>query len=185
VSSQFALPEPERVGAAIRLRPLWSTRSRCTHRPSPRSQGPETARLPPARRRLSAPWMLTLLTPSFHVGAGRAFTENVPTSDTLLSLCGTGASAPTSDRQLLPRTPLWSVRSRVSPQEPESSHRPLVLRAIRLEPDSPSREDGGTTQGAFDCVSYTCGHLPIRAAFQPHKSNVLRRRTEPRTMPPL
>jgi len=61
---------------------------------------PRATLLLPAWRRLSAPWMLTLRVPSFHIGTGRAFTKNDPTSDAPLSLSSTGASAPISDCQL-------------------------------------------------------------------------------------
>jgi hypothetical protein len=119
---QFALLGPGRVGAAIRSRPLRPIRSRCTLSPTPRVRGLGTALLLPARRRLSAPWMLTLRTPSFLVGAGRAFTENDPTSDALLSLRGTGVSAPTPTASYRPAR-LSGVQGRLSPL---SQDRPTV-----------------------------------------------------------
>jgi len=112
---QFALIEPAKVGAAIRSRPLQPTRSRCTLFPSLRARKPGAALLLPARRRLSAPWMLTPRTPSFHNGAGRAFTENDPTSDTSLSLRSTGASAPSvRPPALAPRATLERAKSSIT-----------------------------------------------------------------------
>jgi hypothetical protein len=132
---QFALLEPEKVGAAIRSRPLQPIRSRRTLFPSPRSRGPGAVPLLPARRRLSAPWMLTPRTPSFHVGAGRAFTENDPTSDAPLSLRSTGTSAPNFRRPALaPHATLEcakssvTARARIVPPSPRT-------RAICFEPD--------------------------------------------------
>jgi len=74
---QFALLEPGGVSAAIRLRPLRPTRLSMHPLPERGICRPGTARWLLARRRLSAPWMLTPRTPSFHVGAGRAFTETI------------------------------------------------------------------------------------------------------------
>jgi len=80
-----------------------------------------------ARRRLSTSWMLTLRAPSFHVGAGRAFTRPVPTSD---ASCRHPAPARRflPDRQLEPRALLSSARG-------------LFHREARIVPPSPRLEE--------------------------------------------
>jgi len=97
-----------------------------------------------ARRRLATSWMLTLRAPSFHVGAGRAFTRPVPTSDAFCRRPAPACRLLLPDRQLLPRVLLSSARGQF--------HRTtrIVPPSPRLEEPSPlSREDGGTTQGVF------------------------------------
>jgi len=102
----------------------------------------------PARRRLSTSWMLTLRAPSFHVGAGRAFTRCVPASDARCRLPAPVVGS-CSDRQLLPRVLLSSARgsvhreTRIVPPSPRVEE-PSASR----KPRWPAREDGGTTQGA-------------------------------------
>jgi len=132
----------------------------------------------PARRRLSAPWMLTLRTPSFHIGAGRAFTGNDPTSD---ALCRSTAPAvgSCSDRQLLPHMPLSSMRGQV---HRESQNRPTVP---SLEEPSPLTRRWRNDSRRLPSCRLPCEPPLIRAAFQPHGPDALRRLTEPRTMPPL
>jgi len=80
--------------------------------------------------------MLTLRTPSFHVGAGRAFTETIQPL-TLIVAPRHRRSAPSSDHQLPPCVPLWRTGS-VSPREPGSSHRPLVV-VMRMTNDRTRR----------------------------------------------
>jgi len=85
----------------------------------------------PARRRLTTSWMLTLRAPSFHVGAGRAFTSFVRSSDA-------SRRRPAPDRRLHLRRPAGapcvSLERAKSPvtDRPESSHRPLALRSHLL-----------------------------------------------------
>jgi hypothetical protein len=112
--------------------------------PSPRARllpDPEPRDCFLARRRLSAPWMLTLRAPSFHIGAGRAFTENNPTSDALcrstapvVGSCPTASYCPTCHSRA--REVRFTARARIVPPSP------------RWRSHLPSREDGGTTQGA-------------------------------------
>jgi hypothetical protein len=83
------------------------------------------------RRRLSTPWTLTLRAPSFHVGAGRAFTRCFPTSDAPLSSPGT-------DGRLLfrpPAPPPCAALERMRfgfTERPESFHRLLGWRSHLL-----------------------------------------------------
>jgi hypothetical protein len=149
--------------------------------PSPQarlSSDPEPRDCFLARRRLSAPWMLTLRTPSFHIGAGRAFTENDPTSD---ALCRSTAPAvgSCSDRQLLPHMPLSSMRGQV---HRESQNRPTVP---SLEEPSPLTRRWRNDSRRLPSCRLPCEPPLIRAAFQPHGPDALRRLAEPRTMPPL
>jgi len=84
-----------------------------------------------ARRRLATSWMLTLRAPSFHVGAGRAFTRCVPISD---ASCRHSAPArrlllPTSSFGLVCCSRAHGVRFT---ERPESFHRPLAKRSHLL-----------------------------------------------------
>jgi len=142
---------------------------------SPRA--PSRALLP-ARRRLSAPWMLTLLAPSFHVGAGRAFT-GIARPLTLFV-------APRHRCRLLFRAPADAPYASLAHGvgfHRESQGRPTV---------PPSRGPRGNSTGRWRndperLLSYRlpCELTPMRVAFQPRGPSVLRRRTQPRIMPPL
>jgi hypothetical protein len=183
---QFALLELETVDAAIRSHPLRSICFRCTLSPNRGLCRPGTTRLLPAWRRLSAPWMLTLLVPSFHVGTGKAFTENNPPSDALPSLRSTGCrllSFPTTSFGLVRHSGACEVQ--FAPREPESSHRPLAIE------EPPSRAGWPVTRRwRNDSERLSSRQLPcepplIRTPFQPRGPDALRRPTKPRTMPPL
>jgi len=94
--------------------------------PSPQAlvyEAPEPRILLPAWRRLSAPWMLTLRTPSFADGAGRAFTENDLTSDapcrSAAPVCRLLFRPPASaSRAFLAREVGFTARARIVPPSP-------------------------------------------------------------------
>jgi len=180
---QFALLGLGRVGAAIRSRPLRPLRS-STH---PLSRDHDLRDLEPrcafAWQRLSAFWMLTLRAPSFHVGAGRAFAENDPTSDVLCRLVAPARWLQTNCPLLLGML-LSSLPSHVD-------------RETRIVPPSPRFEEPSSRAGwpvtrrwRNDSERLPSYQLPcelplIRMAFHPCKPDTLRRRTESRIMPPL
>jgi hypothetical protein len=140
---------------------------------------PTRSRALSTRRRLSTSWMLTLRAPSFHVGAGRAFTSCVPTSDAPCRL-------PAPACRLLfrpPAPPPCSALERTrfgSTERPESFHRPLAWRS-HLPVTRRWRNDSRRLP------SYRIFCLPpqVHAAFQLRTLDVSRRRTDSNDMPSL
>jgi len=122
--------------------------------------------------------VLTLRTPSFHVGAGRAFTENYPTSDALCHSAAPACRLLSPTNQLPLATALYHAESD-SPQESESPHRPLV------EPGRAVTRRWRNDSERLSSCRLLCELALIEAAFQPPGPDVLRRRTEPITLPLL
>jgi len=156
-AAQFALLGPGGVDVAIRWRPLRSIRSPRTLCPRAETYFGTKPSMLSARRRLATSWVLTLRAPSFHVGAGRAFTRCVPTSDVS---CRHPAPA---RRLLLPTASFSLVRcSRAYgvsfTERPESFHRPLVWRSHLL-----CREKMEERLEASSVVS-----KPLPASADPH-----------------
>jgi hypothetical protein len=132
-----------------------------------------------ARRRLSTSWMLTLRAPSFHVGAGRAFTRYVPTSDA-------SCRHPAPARRFLLRRParascaaLERTRS-VSPRGQNRSTVPTFGGAI----SSVARRWRNDSRRLLSCRTL-CLLPQIHTAFQPCIPSASRRRTEPFVVPSL
>jgi hypothetical protein len=132
-----------------------------------------------ARRRLATSRMRTLRTPSFHIGAGRAFTKCIPTSD---APCRLPAPAV---RLLLrpPAPPPFATLERTRfgfTERPESFHRPLAWRShlpcTRRWRNDPRR-----------LPLYRIDYLlsQIHSAFQPHGPGASRRLTDLNDMPSL
>jgi len=126
----------------------------------------------PARRRLSTSWMLTLRAPSLHVGAGRAFTRPVPTSD---APCRHPAPA----SRLLLRPPASApcaaleLTKSVSPSDQNRSTVPSLRGAI----SSFTRRWRNDSRRLPSCRTL-CLPPQIPAAFQPRAPDASRRRTE-------
>jgi len=135
-----------------------------------------------ARRRLSTPWMRTLRAPSFHAGAGRAFTRCVPSSDTSMSSRGTGASAPSPTASGGPARRSWACEVQ-STARPGSSHRPLAEGPPAQR--WPAREDGGTTRGACRRIGVPACLRRSARRFHPRAPGAFRHRTKSRRMPSL
>jgi len=97
-------------------------------------------------------------------GAGRAFTRCVPSSDASLSSHGTGASAPSPTASSGPRVPLWDTWSPFHRRDQNRSTVPSLE-----EPSPRSREDGGTTRGAFRRIGVTaCLRRSTRRFIRAH-----------------
>jgi len=123
--------------------------------------------------------MLTLRAPSFHVGAGRAFTRCVPTSDA-------SCRHPAPARRFLLRPPasascaaLEHTRS-VSPRDQNRSTVPSLRGAI----SSVARRWRNDSRRLPSC-RILCLPPQIHTAFQPRTPDASRRRTESLVMPSL
>jgi len=127
-SARFAPFGPSGVGVAIRLRPLQPIRFSCTLFPRAEPLVLLEAVQSLERRRLATSWMLTLRAPSFHIGAGRAFTSCVPTSDAPCHL-------PAPARRLLFRLPA------PCPSRHSRAVEVWFYRETRIVPPSPRYEE--------------------------------------------
>jgi len=106
---QFALPGPERVGAAIRSRPLQPIRPRCTLYPGPRVGGPGTAHLLPC---VATPFSALDADPPRAVGLSTTLEEPSP-------------------KTIRPLTPIVASRHRLSAPVPTASFRRARLSGMR------------------------------------------------------
>jgi len=179
-AAQFALLGLEGVDVAIRWRPLRlirPSRILCPRAGTCSDSKPSTL---VARRRLATSWMLTLRAPSFHVGAGGAFTRPVPTSDALCHhpapACRLLFARPPASA---PRAALERVRS-VSPCDQNRSTVPSLRGAI----SSVARRWRNDSRRLPSCRAL-CLPPQIHMAFQPRTPDASRRRTEPFVMPSL
>jgi len=123
--------------------------------------------------------MLTLRAPSFHVGAGRAFTRCIPTS-------GASCRHPAPARRFLLRPPAeapCATLERTRSPSPRGQSRPTVS-SLGGAISSVARRWRNDSRRL---PSYRILCLPpqIRTAFQPCTPNASRRRTEPFVWPSL
>jgi len=123
--------------------------------------------------------MLTLRAPSFHVGAGRAFTWCVPTSDASCRLPAPACRLLLRPPASAPRAALELTRS-VSPRDQNRSTVPSLRGAI----SSVARRWRNDSRRLPSCRNL-CLPPQIHTAFQPCTPDASRRRTEPFVMPSL
>lgn len=155
--TQFALAGLGRVGAAIRLRQLWSMRFRCTGSPHhwgfPRCRGLAFSAFDARAPFLRSFGHRRCLTPRAFT-AGGAFTEFTPTSDVLCRLTGTAGCR---------LQPIGSCRFRRPRFRENDGTNSPAWPGTPLTP--PVKETLSTPQNAFRLVrlpqAFTCGPTPL------------------------